>query len=199
MSLVEFVQKMPKVELHVHLEASIQPETLLKLARQNGVSLPASTLEELHNWYTFRDFPHFIEIYRTVSNCLRTPGDIELVAREFLIGQARQNIVYTELTYTALTHYQLNHIIFHDQLAALNRANRWAKAELGVSMGFIIDIPRKSGSIEEGFTVAEWAVSGKDQNVVAIGLGGREPGNPPQKFQAAFDLGHAAGLPLVLH
>src|SRR5690242_16459809 len=102
MSLAEFVQKMPKVELHVHLEASIQPETLLRLARQNGVKLPANTLEELQNWYAFRDFPHFIQIYRAVSACLRTPGDIELVAREFLVGQARQNILYTELTYTAL-------------------------------------------------------------------------------------------------
>lgn len=199
MSLAEFTRQMPKVELHVHLEASIRPETLLRLARQNNVSLPATTLEELHDWYTFRDFPHFIEIYRAISACLRTPDDIELVAREFLVEQARQNILYTELTYTALNHYVLNGIEYADQIAALNRAIRWGERELGVSVGLIIDIPRKSGSVEEGYKVAEWAVGSIDKGVVAIGLGGREPGNPPQKFQAAFDLAHAAGLPLVLH
>ena len=84
MSLVEFIRQMPKVELHVHLEGSIQPETLLKLARRNRVSLPADSLEGLHKWYTFNDFPHFVEIYKAISDCLRTPEDIELVAREFL-------------------------------------------------------------------------------------------------------------------
>ena len=93
MNLNQFIEKMPKVELHVHMEGSIQPETLLLLAERNGVALPAKTIEELQKWYTFTDFPHFIEIYRLIGKCLRTADDIELIARQFLVGQAKQNIL----------------------------------------------------------------------------------------------------------
>ena len=92
------IRAMPKVELHVHLEGSIQPATLLALARRHDIPLPAATVEGLRAWYTFTDFPHFIEIYKTISACLRTPDDIELIAREFLAGQAVQNIRYSEVT-----------------------------------------------------------------------------------------------------
>src|SRR5689334_10955629 len=105
MSLETYITAMPKVELHVHLEGAIRPETLLELAHRNGVPLPADTVAGLRAWYTFTGFPHFVEIYTAISACLRTPDDIELIAREFLAGQAAQNIRYSEVTYTAFTHY----------------------------------------------------------------------------------------------
>jgi adenosine deaminase len=198
MSLESFIQAMPKVELHVHLEGSIQPETLLVLARRNGVTLPAETPAGLRTWYNFTDFPHFIEIYLAMSSCLRTPDDIELIAREFLSGQAAQNIRYSEVTYTAFTHYQERQIPFPDQLAALNRARAWAEAELGVAMGLVIDIPRMI-TPEEGLLVADWAIAGQGDGVIAFGLGGPEVGHPPEKFKVAFDRARAAGLPSVPH
>src|SRR6185437_12030828 len=148
-ALEQFITQMPKVELHVHLEGAIAPETLLHLAGQHGVALPAASVEELRNWYTFRGFPHFVEIYLLISSCIRTPDDIELIAREFLAGQAAQNVLYTEVTYTAFTHFARKGISFADQLAALSRARRWAAAELDTGMGLIIDIPRVV-SPEEG-------------------------------------------------
>src|SRR5437867_8901982 len=93
-----FIRALPKVELHVHLEGSIRPETLLTLARRHNISLPAETVEGLRTWYTFTTFPHFVEIYVAISSCLRTPDDIELIAREFLEGQAAQHILYSEVT-----------------------------------------------------------------------------------------------------
>jgi len=101
MSLTAFIEAMPKVELHVHLEGAAGPATLLKLARRYGIALPANTAEGLRAWYTFTDFPHFIEVFTLVSSCIRTPDDIELIAREFLAGQAAQNIRHSEVTYTA--------------------------------------------------------------------------------------------------
>ena len=83
MSLENYIRAMPKAELHVHLEGAIQPATLLKLARQHQVALPADTVEGLRQWYQFTDFNHFIEIYLAISNCIRTVEDIELIAREF--------------------------------------------------------------------------------------------------------------------
>ncbi len=198
MTLETFIQAMPKVELHVHLEGSIRPETLLTLAQRHQVDLPAKTVEELQAWYTFTDFPHFVEIYLTLSSCLRTPDDIELIGREFLAGQAAQNIRYSEVTYTAYTHYRSRKLPFQDQLAALNRARAWAEAEYGVSMGLIIDIPRDV-SAEEGMLTAEWVIGGLGDGVIALGLGGPEVGHPPEKFAEAFARARAAGVPGIPH
>ena len=104
----KFIVQMPKVELHVHLEGSVQPQTLLKLANRHNVALPANNLESLHDWHTFRDFNHFLDIYMAISGCLRTGEDIELIAREFLIGQAEQNIIYSEATFTHYNQYITN-------------------------------------------------------------------------------------------
>jgi adenosine deaminase len=197
MSITSFIRAMPKVELHVHMEGSIQPETLLTLARRNKVKLPADTVEGLRQWYTFTDFSHFIEIYGVICDCLRTPDDIELIAREFLANQAAQHILYNEVTYTGYAQYK-NGIPFPDQLAALNRARAWAEAELGVTMGLVIDIARNV-TPEEGLMVADWAISGLGNGVIAFGLGGPEMGNPPEKFKAAFERARAAGLPSVPH
>ena len=197
-ALAKFIRAMPKVELHVHLEGSIRPETLLRLARRNRVSLPYYTVEELRQWYTFRDFPHFVDIYVKISSCLKTADDLELIAREFLEGQAEQNIQYSEPTYTAYTIYQLCGISFDEQFAALNRARVWAERELGVTMNVIVDIAREVKP-EIGMKTAEQVIKHYGNGVGALGLGGYEVGHPPEKFQAAFDLVNAAGIPCILH
>jgi adenosine deaminase len=200
MSVTEFIRRMPKVELHVHLEGSIQPVTLLQLARRNQVELPATTEAGLREWYTFRDFGHFLEIYMAVSRCICTADDLELIAREFLRGQAAQNILYSEVTFTPYTHFAFNrHIPFADQLDALNRARLWAEGKLGVMMGLVLDISRNVEPVEHGMLVAEWAISGKGNGIVAFGLGGPEVGYPPELFEAAFAKARAAGLPGVPH
>ncbi len=198
MSIEQFITAMPKVELHVHLEGSIQPETVLALARRHDVTLPANTVEGLRDWYQFVDFPHFVEIYLQVSACIRTPDDIELIAREFLAGQARQNIRYSEVTYTAYTHYATKGLAFEDQLAALNRAAAWGDSEFGVRMGLIIDIPRMVG-LDAGLLTADWAIAARGRGGVALGLGGIEVGNPPERFAPAFERAYAAGLPIIPH
>jgi adenosine deaminase len=192
------IRAMPKVELHVHLEGSIRPDTLLALARRNQIALPTDTIEGLRAWYTFRDFPHFVQIYIAISKCLHTPDDLELVARDFLAGQAAQQVRYSEVTFTAYTHYKHHAIPFRDQLAALNRARRWAESEHGVSMGLIIDIARET-SPEAGMQVAEWVIDSYGEGVIALGLGGYEVGNPAQRHAAAFRRARDAGVPLVLH
>lgn len=200
MKLETFIRRMPKVELHVHLEGSIQPETLLELARRNQVTLPATTVEGLRQWYTFTDFAHFIEIYITISSCICSADDIELIAREFLRGQATQNIQHSEVTFTPYTHFSLNRRIpFEDQLAALSRARDWAAEELGISVNWVLDISRNVRPVEHGLTVADWVISGKNHGVVALGLGGPENGHPPELFAEAFDRVLAAGMASVPH
>ena len=196
--LDRLITAMPKVELHVHLEGSIRPETLLELARRHHARPPASTLDELRAWYSFRDFDHFVEIYGHMSGSICSVEDIEFVAREFLAGQAVQGIRYSEVTYTPFTHYRTKGLAFREQLAALNRARAWAEAELGVSMRLILDFARKA-SLDEAHTVADWAIEAMGDGVVALGLGGVEAGYSAVKFKAVFERARAAGLARTPH
>src|SRR3974377_227045 len=95
-----YIEALPKVELHVHLEGSIQPATLLLLAHRNAVKLPAQSVEDFKDWFKFRDFDHFIEIYFEISSCLKTSEDYELIAYEFGVQMARQNVSYAEVTFS---------------------------------------------------------------------------------------------------
>lgn len=198
MDTISFIKQMPKIELHVHLEGSVQPKTLLQLAKRHKVDLPANNLEELQKWYTFRDFDHFVEIYMAISSCLRTPDDIELITREFLASQAEQNILYSEVTFTPYNQYLTNGLGFHEQIDAVNRARAWAKKEHGVRMGIIVDIPRHIPA-SKGDLIASWVIERYGDGIIAFGLGGPEIDNPPQKFQSAFDSVRAAGIPCILH
>lgn len=198
MSLETYLRAMPKVELHVHLEGAIRPETLLTLARRNGKPLPFDTVESLREWYRFEDFPHFVDVYVAISNCLTTADDIELIAREFLAGQAMQNVVHSEVTYTPYTVYQLTSIPFGEQIAALNRARAWAEREYGVTMSLITDIAREV-TPEKGHVTADWAIEYFGRGVDAFGLGGYEVGHPPEKHAAAYARARAAGLPPIPH
>ena len=199
-SLHSFIEQMPKVELHVHLEGATQPEVLLELASRNGVTLPCgTTVDELRKWYTFRDFPHFIEIYIAISKCIQTAADIEYVAREFLKGQAAQNIQYSEVTFTPFTHFSFSKISFEDQITALENARNWARHELQIDAGWVLDISRNVRPIEHGITVAQWVIASRDRGVVALGLGGPEVGHPPELFNQAFNLVIEAGMAAVPH
>jgi adenosine deaminase len=194
----DFIRDMPKVELHVHLEGAVRPQTLLALAAKHAIKLPATTVEGLQDWYRFTDFPHFVDIYKLISSCLRTPEDLEQITREFLTGQAEQHIWYSEVTYTPYTHFQQKQMPFIEQLAAINRARAWAREALNVEMSLILDIDRAL-SADEGMLTAEWAIAAMNDGVVALGLGGAEVGNPPEKFARPFALAREAGLRSIPH
>jgi len=200
-TLADYIRTVPKVELHVHLEGSMPPELLLELARKHAIALPYDTVKGLREWYRFVDFPHFVEIYVAMSACLRTPDDIEALAWAFMRGQAAQNVLYSEVTYTLQTHSKQKGLSYADQHVALNRARRRAERELGVSMRMIYDIAREV-SPEDGLDVARWvcdAYHTPDSGIAALGLGGYEVGHPPEKFAESFALARERGVPLVLH
>jgi aminodeoxyfutalosine deaminase len=196
-SLRDFVAAMPKVELHVHLEGSIRPATLLTLAQRNGVSLPAEDLQTLRAFYRFTDFDHFIQVYVLVSSCLKTPADFSLIAYEFGADMARQNIRYAEVTFSPYTNVALTGLPFDEILAGLNDGRARAAEEFGVEFAWVLDIVRDNP--ESSHQVATWAVDSAGQGVVALGLGGTERGHPPEWFTAAFALAREAGLHSVPH
>ena len=197
MSVYDFIREMPKVELHVHLEGSIRPATLLTLAERNGVTLPAQDTEGLREFYRFTDFDHFIAVYLTVSGCLKTVADFSLIAYEFGAGMARQNIRYAEVTFTPHTNVVNTGLPFHEILAGLNDGRARAQTDFGVEFHWVLDIVRNNpGSRHQ---VVEWAVGAVDQGVVGLGLGGTERGHPPEWFADVYAVAREAGLHSVPH
>ncbi len=191
-----FVEAMPKIELHVHLEGAIGPATLLQLARRRRIALPADTEAGLREWYKFEDFEHFVDIYVTCSECLRDPEDFQLALREFAREQARQNIRYSEVHFTIATHVRqgANGGEVGDAIAeSLVDIER----ELGVRVRLIPDIVRNLEP-EWADVTLEWALEHRDRGVVALGMAGIEswPANP---FREHFAVAKAEGLHHVAH
>jgi len=153
-----FLQRMPKVELHVHLEGSMRPRVLLELARRNGVELPANDEEGLRRWFQFRDFPHFVEVYLACSRVLRAPEDFQLLARDFLESQAEQNVVYTEAHFTISTHIA-NGANGGEVLDALEEVIGEGEKR-GIRLRLIPDIVRNIGPEAADLTL-EWALAGR--------------------------------------
>lgn len=198
-----YVAAVPKAELHVHLEGSIQPTTLLTLAQRNGVQLPVQNVEDLQNWFTFRNFNHFIEIYFEISSCLKTTEDYELIAYEFGATMARQNVHYAEVTFSPSTHYFSLGIPFDTFFTGLTHGRLRAQKEFGIEIRWIFDIVRDIPDETLNSRRAEYTLAvaqeGMSDGVVALGLGGAEVGHPPEHFTAWFEKAREAGLHSVPH
>jgi adenosine deaminase len=133
MTLAGYLRAAPKAELHLHLEGAVQPATALALARRNGATLPADTVEGLQAWFRFRDFAHFIAVYGAVSRCLRAAEDYELIAYELAQELARQNCRYAEVGFSPAFHARMG--VAHDTyVSGLTRARERARDELGVEL-----------------------------------------------------------------
>ncbi len=196
MSLDRFLQRMPKVELHVHLEGSMRPKVLLELARRNGVELPARDEEGLRQWFRFRDFEHFVQVYLTCSRALRTPEDFRTLTLDFLEMQREQGVVYCEAHFTISTHLT-NGGNGGEILFAMEEAIREGEKQ-GVKLRLIPDIVRNVGP-EAADRTLEWALAGRGHGVVALGLSGSEARFPNEPYREHFAVAASEGLRRVAH
>lgn len=197
MNLYEFARRMPKAELHVHLEGSIRPATLFTLAQRNHVALPVKDEAGLREFYRFRDFAHFIQVYILITKCLRQPEDYHMIAYQFGSDCARQNIHYSEVTFSILTNQRITGLPWQEILEALNSGREQARAEFGVEIRWIFDIVRNDPETQA--KVLEIALAARHQGCVALGLGGDEANFPPELFIETFNHAHRAGLPCIPH
>jgi adenosine deaminase len=196
-SLELFLRRMPKVELHVHLEGSMRPGVLLELARRNGVDLPAGDEEGLRRWFRFRDFDHFVQVYLTCSRALRTPEDFQLLALDFLAMQAEQGVLYTEAHFTISTHLA-NGGSGEEILAALEEAMGEGERRYGSRLRLIPDIVRNVG-VEAADRTLEWALAARSRGVVALGLSGSEARFASDPYRPHFEAAAREGLHRVAH
>jgi len=197
MNLHEFARWMPKIELHVHLEGSIRPATLLQLARRNEVELPAQNAQGLEEFYRFRDFAHFVEVYEAITGCLRTPEDYRLIAYEFGSDCARQNVRYAEVTFTVVSNERITGLPWQAILEGLNAGRAQARDEFGVQWRWVFDICRDYAETQD--RVLEIALAARERGVVALGLGGSEAEFPPELFERTFRRARDEGLRRAPH
>ena len=200
--LKQYVQAAPKAELHIHLEGSMRPETLLMLAARNKVDLPVSTVEEARQWFTFRDLPHFTQTFGIVARCLRTADDYELLTYEFGVQMAQQHIHYAEVMVSvSIPHFTFG-IPFDTLFSGLQQGRMHAERDFGVQMRWVFDIVRAT-RLGKLFEKADYTTKGalecRKEWVVALGLGGREAQGPPEMFARWFEQARSEGLHSVPH
>lgn len=140
-TLAAFVDALPKVELHVHLEGSVRPATLLQLAQRHRTASLPGTLEGLRDFYRFRDFPHFVEVYGAVCDQLRTADDFALIVRELGDDLARQDVRYAEVTFTPYNHLRRGVPVETGLRGGGARGRLDAEAATGVRLRFCTDVP----------------------------------------------------------
>ncbi|MBN2044732.1 MAG: adenosine deaminase [Anaerolineales bacterium] len=210
--LKEFIHQLPKAELHIHLEGAITPETVLKLAKQNKMqdTLPAKDVDGLRKWFQFSGFDHFVSIYVTIQNLLRTPDDFALIAYDLGADMYRQNILYRETTFTPHTHidYQHKGLTIQDILSGLDQGRQQAHQDFGVEIRWVFDIYRNLAFInspnseynpEPAEKTLLYAQAGLGHGVVGFGIGGNEVGAPSAPFQETFLQAKQSGLLSVPH
>jgi aminodeoxyfutalosine deaminase len=197
--LTDFIAGLPKAELHVHHVGSASPRIVAELAARHPDSPVPADAEKLAEFFTFRDFAHFIEIYLSVVDLIRDAEDVRLLTFEVARDMARQNVRYAELTVTPFssTSRGIPDAAF---VAAIEDARVRAERELGVVLRWIFDIPGEAGlqAAEETARIATDESLGAD-GLVAFGLGGPEIGVPRPQFAPYFDRARAAGLHSVPH
>ena len=192
------LQAMPKVEIHVHLEGSADAATIWEIARANGLALPARSLAEWQAFYEFRDFDHFIQVWRVATNCLRTADDYTLLVERFLQQQAAQHIRYSEAFFSPQLH--LGRDLSATQLLdALERGARAGAAATGSQVRFLVDLDRSQPATAE--VGLQFALAGQQRGGLFLGfsIGGPELGFPPELFTDYFARARAAGLRVVAH
>jgi aminodeoxyfutalosine deaminase len=196
MSIEESIKKLPKVEQHVHIVGSVRPETLLWLIEQSDLSSKYKTLDDLNDFYAYRDFDHFLNIYSTVNDLITEEKHYETITYQMLQNQHRCNVKHVECIFSAYDHMHRG-LSFHDMVDYINRAIRRAHREFGITCNIRVDLVRNYGP-EIGWKVLDEIISDND-NIVGIDTGGTEYGYSPKLYEGVYAAAKEQGLRLVAH
>ena len=194
--LPDLLRRMPKAELHIHIEGSLEPELIFALAQRNGVSLPYASVEALRAAYAFTDLQTFLDIYYAGASVLLQARDFEDMAMAYFERAAADNVVHAELFFDPQTHTARG-VSFETVISGLTRGCERAWRELGVSSALILCFLRHL-SEEDAFATLEAALPYRSQ-FIGVGLDSSERGHQPEKFARVFARCRELGLHLVAH
>ena len=194
--LPALLRRLPKAELHLHIEGSLEPELIFKLAARNGVSVPYPNIEALRAAYAFTDLQSFLDIYYAGASVLLTEQDFFDLAWAYFERAAADNVVHAEVFFDPQTHTDRGVPIEH-VILGLAHACRRAHAEFGLSAKLILCFLRHL-SEDAAFATLEQALPWR-QHFIGVGLDSGERGNPPEKFARVFARCRELGLHVVAH
>ena len=195
-SMRDFILGIPKAELHLHIEGTLEPDMLLGLAARNKIEIPYSTADEARAAYQFHNLQSFLDIYYLGARVLIREQDFYDLTWAYLERAAAENVRHVEIFFDPQTHTERG-IDFDAVVSGIHAALTDAESTLGVSSKLIMCFLRHL-SAESAFETLEQSLAHKDK-IVGVGLDSLEVGNPPQKFMTVFDAARSHGFVAVAH
>jgi aminodeoxyfutalosine deaminase len=189
-----FIHALPKAELHLHLEGSVAPQTLVELRQCHGKQ---SSLVEAESLYQYKDFSGFLMAFKTLTEDLQTPADYELITYRLMEQLKAENVLHAEV-YVSVGVCLWRKQDFETVFGGLERGRERGEKDFGVSILWIFDAVRQFGA-EAAQNVFELAAKCCDRNVVGVGIGGDEQKAPPELFREQYAYARTQGLRLTAH
>ncbi len=195
-NVVNFINKTPKSELHLHIEGSLEPELMFKLSKRNKIEIPFKSVEEIKSAYNFSNLDSFLKIYYEGSNVLITEEDFFDLTWEYILRCKKDNIVHTEIFFDPQTHTSRG-VNFDIVINGIHKALTKANNQFGITSKIIMCFLRHLDE-ELCFDALKDAIDHKDK-IIGVGLDSSEKGNPPQKFKRLFEKAIKEGFLTVAH
>ena len=196
MNIIEFIENVPKAELHLHIEGSLEPELMFSLAKRNRITLPFNSVEEIRSAYQFTNLQSFLDIYYQGAQVLLLQQDFYDLTWAYLQKCQQQNIRHTEIFFDPQTHTDRG-ISFATVINGIHGALEDARDKLRISSQLILCFLRHL-SEQAAQSTLDMALPYKDR-IIAVGLDSSEAGNPPEKFQKVFERARGEGFLTVAH
>jgi len=190
------IARLPKVELHLHIEGSLEPELMFALAERNGVELPYASVDEVRSAYDFSDLQSFLDIYYAGACVLLTEQDFYDLTWAYLLRCRTDEVCHTEIFFDPQTHTDRG-VAFETVVEGISRALVDGREKLGISSELILCFLRHL-SAEAAMETLQQALPYRDR-IIAVGLDSSEKGHPPEKFAEVFDRARAEGFLTVAH
>ncbi|MGF1703474.1 adenosine deaminase [Photobacterium makurazakiensis] len=191
-----FVSGLPKVELHVHIEGTLEPELMFTLAKKNGIALPYDSVEAVKLAYEFDDLQSFLDLYYQGAQVLKTEQDFYDLTYAYLLRCKEEHVIHTEIFFDPQTHTQSG-VSFDTVINGIDRALIDGREQLGISSQLIMCFLRHL-SEDAAIDTLRQALPHKDK-IIAVGLDSSEQGHPPEKFQRVFKMAREVGFLTVAH
>ena len=195
-TLERFIRRLPKAELHLHIEGSLEPELMFALAERNGIAIPYASVEDVRAAYAFSNLQDVLDIYYAGAGVLQTEADFRDLAMAYFERAAADGVVHAEIMFDPQTHTDRG-IAFGAVIEGLLAAMAEAEARLGITSALIMSFLRHL-SEDAAFETLEQAEPWLDR-IAAVGLDSSELGHPPGKFARVFAAARAKGLKLTAH
>ncbi len=196
MTVAEYIKKVPKAELHLHIEGTFEPELMFEIAQRNNIEIPYANIEEVKNAYQFGNLQDFLDIYYAGANVLIHEEDFYDLTMAYFTHCAEENIVHTEIMFDPQTHTKRG-VEFSTVITGIQRAREDAEKQFGISSYLIMSYLRHL-SEEDAFETLAQSLPYKHL-IKSVGLDSSEMGNPPSKFQKVFEASIKEGYIPVAH